>query len=90
MATKWSQKSQMQRNVMGEILTREKGTLVCAHVIYKETLVCYKCTMFVPNIDMIFTNTPDSDKKFTRFPGQFPIKEGKRPQWQPCWDPSHS
>ena len=41
----------------------------------------YKSTMFVINI---------IEKIFTKFPGQFSIKDHKRAQWQCIWDPSHS
>ena len=52
----------------GDINQKEDNTLFVAHDIYKKHLICYKSTMFVLNIH------PDIDKKFTKFPGQFPIK----------------
>ena len=53
----------------GDINQKEDNTLFVAHDIYKKHLICYKSTMFVLNIH------PDIDKKFTKFPGQFPIKD---------------
>ena len=57
----------------GDTNQREGNTLYGPLYLQKH-LVCYydssKSTMFVLKIH------PDIDKKFTKFPGQFPIEEG--------------
>ena len=61
----------------GGINQRQRNTLLMIFIRTSCYYDSYKSTTFVLNIH------PDTDKKFTKFPEQFPIKDHKKPSVAP-------
>ena len=68
MATRLTETPDVEKYYGGEMNRREGNTLFVLIFIQKH-LVCYTSTIFVLNVH------PDVDKKFTKFPGQCPVKD---------------
>ena len=56
MAIRPTETPDVEKYYGGDINQRERNTLFVLMIFTKKHLVCYKSTMFVLNIEMIFTN----------------------------------